>query len=289
MKSFGVRFYRGVVGNGDASGRNVSDLLTELANYHDEDKQLPQLEVGQLINELRELAVSNTGSVIQGVLALVRDDAPHIRQADGRERPIVLQEQEGVLEKNYFLYFVDQQLLVWQVNGRASHISRFERYLTELSGLNIKFLDILQEGAFKRIKDGMIKSLRFRVAKRKNAEAVSPDDWESDAFEMMSSAEATIIDIKVSTRRRSKGLLGGLSTTVHRMLNRDDVSALQVQLNGEKEPIDLLADCITDRIQVEMHGHYPVPKDILHQLSQAKDRQKFALEAVLGAGDKILE
>lgn len=288
MKSFGVRFYQGQFGASDEDG-TVSDLLLSLLDKHAEGELLPQTEHGQLKNELRELSATANRNVIKGVLALVRDDAPHIREADGGERPIELADQEGILEKNYFLYFVDRQLLVWQVNGKASHISRFERYLTECCGKTIVFNDILQEGSFERLKRGTVKHLRFRVAKRRNSQEIDPHNWESDVFDLMSGVDGTVIEVKVSTRRRGRGLSAGVSNIIHRMMNRDDVSTLQVKLDEQTEPIDLFADRISDRIEVNMIGHYPMPKDIFAKLAEAKNRQNIALEAILEPGNQVLE
>lgn len=102
MKSFGVRFYQGQVGAAGEDG-TVSDLLLSLLDNHMKGELLPQTEEGRLKHELRELSATENGKVIKGVLALVRDDAPHIREADGGERPIELADHEGILEKNYFL------------------------------------------------------------------------------------------------------------------------------------------------------------------------------------------
>lgn len=288
MKSFGVRFYQGYLHDNER-GRTVHDLFNELLQKQDLGQSPPQVGDGTIKHELRELKASQNGKVVQGVLALVRDDAPHIREADGGERPIELDDQEGILEKNYFLYYKDQCLLVWQVNGRASHISRFESYLSSYAGAIAQFNDILQEGAYDRLRNGLIKSLRFRIAKRRNANAIDPHDWESDVFDLMGGVGGTVIEVKVSTRRKGKGLTNGVTDAIHRMMNRDDVSALQVKIDGQTEPIDLFADRIFDRIEVQMLGHYPAPLDIIAQLAQAKDRQQQALEASLGKGNQVLE
>lgn len=288
MKSFGVRFYQGYLHTQDGA-RTIYDVLTEIIEAQEGGTAPPQIGEGSRAHELRELGASANKAVIRGVLALVRDDAPHIREADGGERPIHLEDQEGILEKNYFLYYRHQNLLVWQINGRASHISRFESYLSSYSGSTAKFLDVLQEGAYERLKNGLVKSLRFRIAKRRNANAIDPHAWESDVFDLMSGVDGTIIEVKVSTRRRGKGLANTVTDAIHRMMNRDDVSSLQVKMDGQSEPIDLFADRISDRIEVEMAGHYPIPTDIIVKLAEAKDRQQTALEASLGQGNNLLE
>ena len=155
--------------------------------------------------------------------------------------------------------------------------------------MNVLFSDILQEGAFERLQNGMMKSLRFKIANHKNKKGIDPHDWESDAFNLMSGIDGTIVDVKISTQRKKKGLARNALDAIHRMMNRGDISTLQVKMDGETEPIDLLTDRISDRINVQMAGHYPIPEDIFHQLANAKDRQQKALESSLGTGDNVLE
>lgn len=111
-KTFRARFYCGAAF--DAPGHQpVSEVLSALAAAQAAGTTLPQ-HAGF---ELREFVSLNDGAAFRGVLAVLRDDAPHIREAGGDERAIALEEDEYVIEKNHFLYFKQNELLVWQVNG----------------------------------------------------------------------------------------------------------------------------------------------------------------------------
>lgn len=286
MKSFKVRFYQSHTGEAQT---NVASIFLDLIDKQKQDEPSPQIGEGIRKHEIRELSALSNRNLIQGVLALVRDDAPHIREEDGGERKIKLKEKEGLLEKNYFLYYPTQNLLVWQVNGNASHVSQLGRYLTEICGEKIEFLDILQQDSYQRLQDGVINKMQFRVAKMQNAENIAPDNWEASAFELMSGIDGTSIEVTVSTPRIKRGLAASTAEIVKRMMGREDVKALKVDLDGEKEPIDLLADRIYDSIRVNMAGRYPIPEEVIHELAEAKDRQRDALEASLGVGNKVLE
>lgn len=287
MKSFGVRFYTANFTN-EAPDTTVADLLQRIYDASQRREMSPQLEDEGCRYEIRELQSLGTGASFKGVLAVVRDDAPHIRAADGGERSIDLAADEGVLEKNYFLFFRQHNLLVWQVNGRASHVMRFERYLSALSPNTIVFDSVMDRDALAKLQAGTVKRIQVRVALPRNAAAYDPNIWENSAFEMMAGAGATTMQFELATRRKGRGLTGAIKAAANRLLNRAETRAIRVRMDGQKEFIDLVADCITDRIQVQMLGLYPDPTSVFEELSSAKDRQQARLEAYFGIDDNVL-
>lgn len=287
-KRYGVRFYRGGVGP-DGEAGTVSELLSSASERQSQGHPMPQLAEGETRYELRDFQDFNSGAVFQGVLAVLRDEAPHIRRSDGTEAPIDLNDDEHVIEKNHFLFFQQHELLVWQVNGRASHVSRFERYLSMAAPAAVVFNDVLDTTALQRLEHGVVKRIKFRVASPKNAQSIDSSDWESGAFEIMSGVDATVIEVNVSTRRKVKGLSNSVKGAIHRLVNRAETRSLKVELLGDKQPIDIFADCLTENINVEMHGLYPIPGSIFAELDAAKGRQQAAIDAIFGASSGVLE
>lgn len=282
-KSFRVRFY---VGTPERGSPPVSDVLLGLART---PAPHPHLKDGTVAYEMRDLVSLNNGQVFRGVLAVLRDDAPNIREAGGAERPITLADDEHIIEKNHFLYYSDRQLLAWQVNGRGSHISRMEKYLTFVSQRTIGLADVIQPNALHRLQAGAVKKLKLRIARSQNASTIDPHDWESGTFELMNGIGASSITVEVSAGRALGQLNERIGGVLHRLLDRDDTRTLQVTMDGEREPIDLFADCITDRITVPMIGMYPVAADIFAELEQAKQRNQAAFDEHFGQGSNILE
>lgn len=288
MKSYSVRFYAGQAG-ADGNAKKVSEIFGDLIQKQAQGEQLPQMIEGGKIYELRDFLGFNNGASFRGVLAVLRDDAPHIRAADGAERAIELEQDEHIIEKNHFLFFRANELLIWQVNGHASHISRFERYLTACAPETITFNDVINKSSLERLEQGTVKRLRVRVAKPKNAAAIDPNNWESGAFELMNGIDGTMLQVEISTRRKNQGLSANVKSAIHRFLDRAETRALEVKLDGEKDLIDLFADCMRERIEVEMNGLYPLADSIYAALQGAKDKQSEALNAYFGAGNAVLE
>jgi len=289
MKSFGVRFYT-ANSSTDAPNTIVADTLQTLYDKSQREG-MPHQICGEdgCRYEIRELQSLGDGASFRGVLAVVRDDAPHIRAEDGAEREIPLTEQEGILEKNYFLFFRKHRLLVWQVNGRASHVMRFERYLSSLSPHTITFDHVIDRNALDRLRSGVVTRIQVRVALSRSAQAYDPRVWEGSAFQMMAGAGASTMQFELSTGRKKIGLKTTVKDAIHRLLNRAETRSIKIKTDGQQEFIDLVTDCITDRIHVSMIGLYPDPTDVFAQLAAAKDRQTARLEAYYGIGDSVLE
>ena len=284
QKKFGVRFYKGTAAHATTQ---VSDILQQLYTGHVAGQPYPHVSIGSLAYELRNFTSHNSGVVFTGVLAVLRDDAPNIRDDQGVERPIDLQPGERLIEKNHFMFFKERQLLVWQVNTRASHISRFENYLHAASGLVLGFDDIITAASFKRISEGTVKKLEVRIAAPKNPDLIPSDDWTAQAMDMMRGVGATSIKIDVSTRTK-KGLMPAVKDVIDRLKDSAEAESIKVKLADESEPIDLVADSIKGKVTVNMLGVYPDPADMFTQLQQLKDAKKGDLDDYFGQGPRVL-
>lgn len=284
QKNFGVRFYRGKADGGRVL---VSRILKQLYNAHLSGQAYPHVTVGTIAFELRNFTSLNGGKVFTGVLAVLRDDAPNIRDGQGAERPILMQPGDSLIEKNHFIFYEDRQLLVWQVNARASHVSRFEHYLSSVSGLMVGFDDIITAASFTRISQGIVKKLEVRIAAPKNPALLPSTDWSGRAFELMRGVGATSIKIDVATRM-GKGLLENVKQVIHQLKDSGDAESIKVKLAGDSEPIDLVAEAIKGTVSVNMVGMYPDSIDMLRQLQQLKDGKKGALDEFFGQGSAVL-
>lgn len=284
QKHFGVRFYKG---NVIQQGTSVSDILLQLFNAHVAGHPYPHVPDGTLAYELRNFTSLNGGAVFTGVLAVLRDDAPNIRDHHGVERTLALQPGERLIEKNHFIFYKERQLLAWQVNARASHVSRFEQYLSAASSLVVGFDDIITAASFKRLNEGIVKKLEVKIAAPKNPGLVPATDWTSQAMQMMSGVGATSIKIDVSTRTK-KGLVDGVKQLIHKLADSAEAESIKVKLAGDSEPVDLVAESIKGKVSVNMVGLYPDPIDMFAQLQQLKDAKKGALDEFFGQGPHVL-
>ena len=118
-RKFTVRFYVGQVGAAGDEGF-VSEALAAMTK-----NGCPIVRQTDLDYEIRDLKKFGGGASFSGVFAKFRsDDLPHVGTPGGGEWELPINPSDGLLEKNYFLYFTKYQLLVYQENKNGSHVGR---------------------------------------------------------------------------------------------------------------------------------------------------------------------
>jgi hypothetical protein len=106
----------------------ASDILARIAGDPD-ILRIPEDETTK--NLIKELTSFAGGRSFQGVFGRLRmSDLPRIGDNHGAEEDIALDEDQGLIEKNYFLFDRRRQLLTWQINRSASTTTRFAEYLS---------------------------------------------------------------------------------------------------------------------------------------------------------------
>lgn len=286
MKRYKVRFYAVSVEQPDGARRyRIGDLFRELAQAaQDSGGHCPPSSDGAVTYEIRDLKAFNHGAVFTGVFAVMRDDAPHIRGNDRAERPIELGEDEGVMEKNHFMFHSRQGLLVYQVNKWAAHPTRFSEYLTAMAGLDkaVVFGDILTSDAWHKLQDGIVKRVEVTIDAPRNPLQYDPGDFGRATLRQLDQAGASRVTVALSTSRGHEGMRGWVKEQLHRLTAAEVVRSMKVKMDGEEQMIDLLADTVKDDIVVLMHGHYPDTQQTFEELDAAHRRQRDALSAHFG-------
>jgi hypothetical protein len=285
LKTYLVRFYAlsTIVPEGERP-YGIQDLFRDLARAAAAAGGLcPPTSDGTLTYEVRDFRAVNNGAVILGVFAVLRDDAPHIRGQDRTERAIPLADDEGLIEKNHFIFYAATGLLVYQVNHRANHPMRFEQYLTDLSGLHhaVVFGDILTRDAWKKLSKGLVKKVEVTIDVPKDPSAFDPDDFTGPTLRTMERAGAHKAMVTLSAARGDT-MSAWIREQLLRLKGGSHIDRLQVRLDGEEHPLDLLANTVRDRIEVVMNGRYPDTPQTFTELERAYQRQRETLRAHFG-------
>lgn len=277
-KKYKVRFFNSSTGNGQLK---ASELFEQLAKIIAVDTVGPSILLGDNKFQLRELTSINNGKSFKGAFAKLRDDAPHIANETGAEKPITLNADEHLIEKNYFLYFAAQELLVYQTNFSASDCSKLGQYLTSFSAgkSTVSFADVLRPEALKKLLAGQIKSVEVAFAKpKKLANFAHQTDWSKNMMELLKTSGAGRIVVKVSTKSKTQTLTHEMKGVIQEFFDNEYTRTLKVKLADVERPIDLIAEAVREEIEVAMIGVYPNPLSIYAELDKAKDRQKSDLD-----------
>ncbi len=246
---------------------------------------------GRFSYELRDLSAQ--GGCVQGVFAKFRSDQiPHIGEAGGNEREIEIAENEGLLEKNHFIYRPLDSLLVFEQNGHGSRPARLARYITEQAGEVLTFDPVLQGDAVERLMRGEaeMRSMKVSFARPTNPDLFPEDQWSRSLMEQMAIAGGSSVVLSITSDSRSDDeeknrLSARMKDSVRALMRSGYARTVRVKLeeDGIEHPIDLMADRITSVQSVSMAGKYPVRGSIYAALSSAFEEQRDAIYGVIGS------
>lgn len=280
-KKFKVGFYVGQVGPAGADGL-VSETLLDMAR----EQNGPSVPWGDVFYQIRGLEQFNNGESFKGIFAKIRThDIPHIGSTAGEERKITLHEDEGVIEKNHFLYFRRNELLVYQSNGNGSTLSAFGNYFSTRLNHTTIFQPILKPEAMSRMMRQDLEPTRIEleVARPTNPDQYPDDIWSSDILKLMNGAGGAKIRLTISADghgRSARRLYSQIKGKIAALVGSGNATTAKIKMAGIEQPIDLIADRIVTTVSVEMDGRYPSESKMFQALRAAKDRSTSELDAI---------
>ena len=254
------------------------------------------VSIGAHPYELRD--IQKSGRTVRGALAKFRtDDLPHAGRIGGDERELDLKADEGLIEKNHFLYDGHRDVLAFQRNGHASRVGRLGTFLSQIVGETITFNPVVQRDAAARLMRDEVEPLTLELsfARPTNPDVYPSNEWNQKVFELAGQAGAARTRIKLSSDRRSVDeLLHSLRDVVKDAAKNfvdtgvASVARVKVLDEGVEYPIDLVADRLVSYQPVEFEGRYPVATSIFGALNDGLHEQQSALDEVLGAPGRRL-
>ena len=282
-KTYQVGFYQGVHGDKDTK-TTVSDLLTGWAV-----NGAPVINIGIFTYKLKEL-IAHQGTMIQGVIAKFRhNDIPVIGSIYDTERRIELDEEEGLIEKNHFLYYQDKDLLVYQQNRDGSTYGKLAEYITTATGITTVFNPVIQKDALLRLIQGGVKPRKMNVsfARPGDPALLSNHKFNKDLMKLLTDTGGMNMNVTISMGRTKKEYLSmDVFNSISELMGATHVGTAKLEVENEDgvtETVDLITDRIKGAITVKMKGRYPITSDIFSNLTALKSEVNNELKAVLGS------
>lgn len=207
-------------------------------------------------------------------------DLPEVGAAGGDAEQLDLEEGQGLVERNFFVYYPDRQLVGWHTNGHASSPRQFARFLGEILSTDVSIDPVLEPDAARRLMAGGIDAteILFTVARPKNPDMYPNDDFSRSMVGLMSEVDADSMHLKLRVDARRADTAGKLATRAKRAL-RDIYRSMEVTTaratvieDGYEHPIDLIADRVVSRQTVEVDARYP-SAEIMYELIDTARRE----------------
>lgn len=208
--------------------------------------------------ELREF--SEDTKFAQGCLARCREDSPPVRRPDKTEILRPLLSGHTYLEKNYFLYSKEDQVLIWQFNMSANHYSSFASMLNVLSGGTAAFVCAPNINPakidFNQIEIEYIDFILSMPRTKKQKRLVideSPTNWGIfNPFKLMEDMGMQRYSAKFSASR-NRSLAEKSINFAASLANQNTLRKLKLKIEDCDEPIDVLASRFRATLPVNYH------------------------------------
>lgn len=283
-KTYQVGFYQGVYGDKDTKEK-ISTYLTLWAK----DDSAPVINIGDYTYRIKQMT-DHSGKMLRGIFAKFRhDDLPKIGSSgDNSEKDIALSDEEGLIEKNHFVFDKSKQLVVYQQNGHGSTINKFAEYFTYAGGETTVFNPVLQPEAMKRLLQAgnKPKKMHISVAYPSNPELLAGNKFNKNLMKLMTDSGSLNLNIVMSMGHAKKEYLSmDISKAMTELFDHAVVSIARFDVedpDGVTHPIDLIADRLKGSIIVKMDGRYPDTSEVFQELSKLKIENNEQIAKILG-------
>ena len=290
-----IRFYEATLYE---NGKDIkfSKLLKALIKL---DKPLPirALIENKSDYQVRNLTLHDNDREIRGYFVRFRQDIPLSGARTSLiEKPIALDDGHDILEKNYFTLFIGDtyEVIAFHQTLEGGSISGLARYFSAIAGDNrfAFFNDILTSESLEQLLSGtLIKHVDFRIAKPRSARyAPDPEDtWTQHGMNFMKETGATSFQAKLSIKSPTRGMLSSIKNPLKQLLASPQTRKLKVKLSDHADPIDLFADRIKARIDIDLKKGQPNPDQVYNSIWAAKIKLEPSFVAYFGKKYEALE
>lgn len=293
-KIFSVGFYTVDCMNTDGNFQDSNDLLSSMYEGMQNDSAFfPSLDTGNDVYQIRDLIKPLTGSTYKGYFAKFRkNDLPHIAEEFQRvEQDIELNETQGLIEKNYFLYDSRYKLLVIQVNSSALSINNINQLFSELASKTFTLNPVLTKDAVSRIINNQHQPKKYELgfSVPQNPDLFPSDSWSSGLLNMLTQQGGQSCNITVNANalgQKNGRLIDNLKGWITGFTDSDiPIRLAKIWFEDSSDPIDLIADRIKAKTQpITMVGRYPDSNELYVELARIKKEREAEVQLVISKG-----
>lgn len=240
------------------------------------------------IRELHDLTA--TPSVWHGQFRKYRDaDLPQIGKIGGAPSNIPLQDDEGLIEVNAFMYFKKFNILIWSVNGHGSHPDKFASCLSDLWGVKVHVSPLIEPDCMKRLMRNSveIKKIIVTVPRPSNPDLFEENNVSETMMNLMKNTNSDHFKLELGVNLRSKdagSLRGDIKLAVKEFIAAGATKAeVVIDEHGCNEPIDLIAQRISSTRQLATSSRYLPAATMYTMLKDVYDEKQGVIDELCGS------
>lgn len=237
--------------------------------------------------QIRSIVWSKSKKVCRGVFGRCRyGEKPVQGDESGHEEDVELKPGHGLVHKNYFMYFSDRNLLVYQRNASGSHYARLQRYLAlELGEQNLALEPILTKDSYQWLLNDDVNARKIELSFQQPKDpSLYRDMWFGDAVKLVNGVGGVSARINISMGRTGGALLPKFKRTAVLAARTGLAKVAKIHVEGDEDPVDLIVDRIVETITVPLGSNgRPSAEEIYAAMDNAVSSRRDELKAFFGS------
>jgi hypothetical protein len=237
----------------------------------------------------------DTDSYVGQIRKIRKADLPEVG-APGRDgKKLELDSDEGVIEKNFFIYYSHNCLLVLHRNDDGNTGAHLAQLLSASAGVLFYAGPIIRPDQAEKLLNNQlsIKKFSVKIPKPTNPDLYPQGSISAKTIELLNQSGADSLDITFSIDQRVETSAGRLSSAlqsaVGQLLAMGATKAkLDTDENGKILPIDLIANRIYSLQHINTNSYFPPSESMYKLADKAKYEQRELLDEYFGKGSRIL-
>lgn len=221
-------------------------------------------------------------------------DLPEVGVPGQEAKQLDLDVDEGVIERNFFVLYRENSLLVIHRNDDGNTAEHLTQILTASAGVSFYANPIISPDQVEKLLNNKltIKKFSVKIPRPTNSDLYPKESISARTIELLEQAGADALDITFTVNQKIETSAGRLSSalqsSIGQFLSMGATKAkLETDENGKISPIDLIAKRIISTQRTNSNSYFP-SADIMYKLAdKAKDDQKESLNEYFGKTDKL--
>lgn len=224
-----------------------------------------------------------------------KSDLPEIGATGQDASELELNEDQGLVERNFFVYYPRHSILAWCRNSHGSTPNQFAKFLSAVWGTKIEANPVLAPDAARRIMQHGItlKKVLLTIPRPTNPGLHPEHDFNAAAFSLISESAADSIHIEIGIDSRRADSQGSLSERWKRALTEavgigaSTAKAIVID-DGIEHPIDLIADRVFSTQEIETNAKYPPSNTMYAAIDTARHECDELINDYFGTLESVL-
>ncbi|QVM94156.1 hypothetical protein JYG36_13570 [Pseudomonas sp. SORT22] len=222
-------------------------------------------------------------------------DLPEVGAPGKHSKTIELNADEGVIEKNFFVFYKENSLLVMHRNDTGNTGSHLAQLLTGTTGVAFFAGPLIRPDQAEKLLNNKlnIKKFSVKIPKPTNPELYPQDSISAKTIELLNQSGADSLDVTFTIDQKldtSAGrLTSALQSAIGSLLSMGATKAkLDTDENGKILPIDLIANRIYSKQYIKTNSFFPPSESMYRLADQAKEEQRELLDEYFGNTSRII-